>query len=270
MQKIIYKASKYVSLIILFIGSHYIYKLFQKIFNLTTLQTTISLTVFNFFFYYWITAILLEFLDKNCPELKKKYKYKELNSKYTFKQMSIQVLRNQLIQIFIVIFILSKSTSENFDSSGFGTLKSNIFFFIAIDIFFGGGHLILHFQTFYKPTHSLHHSTFSSQGVSAHFMTLIDFFFESMAVAFIMSISLFFGFSPISLISWSAVSSYQTVISHSGWNLPLNRDPIPHYLHHNYRKKVVNYGLGPIEQILGIWLEPKNENEKIELLKMMK
>ena len=207
-------------------------------------------------------AFIFEYMDNNCLNLKKKYKYKELKSKYTFKEMSIQVLKNQIIQVIFVILILSKSCSDNFDSSGFGTLKSNIFFFIAIDMFFGGGHYILHFQTFYKPTHSLHHQTFSSQGVSAHFMTFFDFTFESMAAAIIMCISLFFGFSPISLVSWSAVSSYQTVVDHSGWNLPLNKDPIHHYLHHNYRKKIINYGLGGIEQILGIWIEPENENEK--------
>eukprot|EP01080_Neovahlkampfia_damariscottae_P006719 gene6719-10884_t len=256
-------SSKNFSLLFLFVVSHYMYKTVQSAFNLSTVQTTIMMTVFNFFFYYWVMAIIFEVMDRNCGNLKKKYKYKEIRSKYTFTEMAIKVLTNQIIQVLVVVFILSKSCSENFDFSGWGTLKSNVFFFFVIDLFFGGGHYILHFPSLYKPIHSLHHATYSSQGVSAHFMTFVDFIFESMTAAILMSISLFFGFSPIALVSWSAVSSYQTVVDHSGWNLPLNKDPLHHYLHHNYRKKIVNFGLGPIEQILGIWSEPEGiEKEK--------
>jgi sterol desaturase/sphingolipid hydroxylase (fatty acid hydroxylase superfamily) len=242
--------------------SHFSYKLIQTTFQLSFFETTILLTVFNFFFFYWVTAIGFEILDQNFSNLKKKYKYKEINSKYSFKEMIPTILRNQFIQIFLVIWILSKTHSEDFNSSGVSTFISNVMFYFVIDLFFGGGHYILHFQTLYKPTHSLHHSTFSSQGVSAHFMTLIDFSFESMLASIIMCVGLYFGASPISLVSMAAVGSYQTIVDHSGWNLPLNKDPIHHYLHHNYRKKIVNYGLGPIEQLLGIWVEPNGLEEK--------
>jgi sterol desaturase/sphingolipid hydroxylase (fatty acid hydroxylase superfamily) len=201
-------------------------------------------------------------MDKNCFELKKKYKYKEINSKYSFHQMVPTILRNQLIQIVLVILVLSKTHSDDFDASGWGTFKSNVLFYIVIDLFFGGGHYLLHFKLFYKSTHALHHATFASQGVSAHFMTFIDFIFESMVAALFMCLTLSFGASPISLVSLAAIGSYQTIIGHSGWDLPFNRDPIEHYLHHNYLKKSVNFGLGPIEKILRVWYSPTEEEKK--------
>jgi sterol desaturase/sphingolipid hydroxylase (fatty acid hydroxylase superfamily) len=84
-----------------------------------------------------------------------------------------------------------------------------------------------------------------------------------------MCVGLYFGASPIRLVSMAAVGSYQTIVDHSGWNLPLNKDPIHHYLHHKYRKKTINNGLGPIEQLLEILVQKSNKTRATKQIKLI-
>ena len=116
--------------------------------------------------------------------------------------------------------------------------------FLVYDFFLFAGHFGMHrWKKFYKVVHKLHHTTFASVGGSAYYMTLPDFFFESMAPGVGMIALLVFpktpfyrGFSHTGYIIFNSIGAFHTVCTHSAWRLPFLPDPTCHFIHHNKQK----------------------------------
>jgi sterol desaturase/sphingolipid hydroxylase (fatty acid hydroxylase superfamily) len=82
-------------------------------------------------------------------------------------------------------------------------------------------------------------------GMTSHYMSLIDFFFEGTIEFLIMIILFSFGGSPISFICFACSHSVNTVIVHSGYKIKFLPNPEHHYLHHI--KYNINFGIGPFD-----------------------
>jgi sterol desaturase/sphingolipid hydroxylase (fatty acid hydroxylase superfamily) len=80
-------------------------------------------------------------------------------------------------------------------------------------------------------------------------MSLIDFLFEAVLefVVFVV-VLMSLGMSPMAFISFCSLGMFNTVVVHSGYDIPFLPDPYPHYLHHKTSK--VNFSIGLMDYIL--------------------
>ena len=101
----------------------------------------------------------------------------------------------------------------------------------------------------YIKSHQLHHLTYCSQGITAHYMHWIDFFLESTIEGITHVLCFPLGGSPIGFISFTCAGVFNGVVVHSGWNFKFLPDPVRHYFHHS--KFSVNYSIGPLDFLLG-------------------
>lgn len=226
-------------------STHFLFIFLREYFRLNNLTATLILSFFFHEFWYFFPAIIFELMDREIlvsKEFKGKYKLKEINSKYKFGEMVPTVLLNHVLQYIVFCILVVYNTRETTESWTH-TLMWSVIFFLVTDWTLFFGHYFMHLnETIYKFTHSLHHSTFGSQAVSAHFMTIIDFTLESV-VPMVVSILFFkYGASGVALLSFACAGALNTTVVHSGYELPFLSSPKQHYLHH--LKYNYNFSIG--------------------------
>jgi hypothetical protein len=229
-------------------GSHYLYLSLRDYFAWDNLKATLILTAVIYEFFYFFPSFLFQWMDTTSmitEDRRSQMKLKTIKSKYGFWEMFPIVIRNHVIQYFLfcvaVYYLYDPSVVAN--ESPISTFVMSVVSFVITDITLFAGHWFMHCNdAIYKYTHSLHHATFASQAISAHFMTVIDFAFESM-IPMIISIYLFrWGASTVSLIAFAAAGAWNTTVVHSGYDFAFLADPTLHYVHH--LKYFKNYSIG--------------------------
>jgi sterol desaturase/sphingolipid hydroxylase (fatty acid hydroxylase superfamily) len=87
----------------------------------------------------------------------------------------------------------------------------------------------------------------NSSGLSAHYMSFLDFVLENLGGYVTGMILLNYYQGPsLSFIMATVPSAFHTVCVHSGWKFWFLPDPTRHYIHHT--KQNCNYGLGPLDR----------------------
>lgn len=242
---------RYSSYVFIVVICHYFYHLFRYTFLLSDLMTTIILNIFLYEIFFWVPALIFEWMDRDgfSKELKKRFKLTEVESKVTFWDTVISSILNQICQ-HIVISFLMYLVLRKFDESFISTIFWIFVYYIIHDIVFYFGHLLMHkWKWLYQKVHKKHHQVFASIAASAHYMTWFDFFLESMCEAIFHVLCFPFGASPIAFISFSCAGVFNGVVVHSGYDIPYLPDPKRHYFHHTKYK--VNYSIGPLDRMLG-------------------
>lgn len=226
-------------------STHFLFIYLRDYIRLNHLSATIVFSFFFHEFWYFAPAIIFELMDREIlvsSEFKKTYKQKSINSKYSFGFMSLIVLRNHVIQYVVFCFLVIYNNNDTIEA-WYHTLGWSVIFFLVTDWTLFFGHYFMHLtEWIYKVTHSLHHNTFASQAVSAHFMTVIDFFLESMLPMIVSVLFFKYGASSIALLSFACAGALNTTVVHSGYEIPLFSSPKLHYLHH--LKYNFNFSIG--------------------------
>lgn len=249
---------RYSSYIFIVIVCHYFYHLIRYIFTFSDLMTSLILNILLYEFFFWVPALIFEWMDRGgiSKELKLKYKLPEIKTNVRFTDTVIVSILNQIGQ-HIVISILMYIALKKFDESFTSTLTWILVYYIIHDLIFYFGHLIMHkWAWLYQKVHKKHHLVFASIAASAHYMQWFDFFLESMSESICHVLCFPFGASPIAFISFSCAGVFNGVVVHSGYDFPFLPDPKRHYFHHTKFK--VNYSIGPLDKVLGTNYE---ENE---------
>ena len=124
----------------------------------------------------------------------------------------------------------------------------------------------------YRYAHKLHHLSYATVGLSAHYMSVIDFAFESVIPVVILMVLVipipplspyFYGFSHSGFVGFTAVGSFVSVMCHSGWKVSFCPSPWPHFIHHH--KQIFNYGSFVTDKIANTELLDLPEKEKAKL-----
>jgi hypothetical protein len=242
---------RYLSYLIISIGCHIGYHLIRSIFNTSHLYATLVLFNCMFEILYWVPVLIFEWMDRGgvSETFRKKYKLPHIESNVTFAAAVIGSLLNQAWQQ-IFLSVLIYCLLSQFNDSFWATLAWILVYYVIHDIIFYFGHVLMHkWKWLYMNAHKQHHTVYASLAASAHYMTWIDFFFESTLESIGQLLSFPLGGSPIAFISFTCVGVFNGVVVHSGYDLPLLPDPKRHYLHH--AKFIVNYSIGPMDTVFG-------------------
>ena len=119
------------------------------------------------------------------------------------------------------------------DTSLLATAISFVKVFAVYDILLYAGHVAMHAHApvyrMFRQSHQKHHSSWALSGISAYYMAPIDAFLEH----FIMHL-VFFVWDEIgpAFPAIFAVGVFNTICTHSGWDIDFLADPKQHWLHH--------------------------------------
>jgi len=194
--------------------------------------------------------------------------------KITYWQMLPNVVRNQCI--FLVVGIVNhkvfggrgwnRATQPYDDVSWANFLFEFVVMYITYELQFYGFHRLLHNMKFnfwgltktkynlYTKFHRLHHMTFASVGLSGLYMTGVDCFLTQ-TLPQVVGPTLI-NSHPMILWVGAFVGSFNAIHTHSCysfWGFPA---PHGHELHHS--RYTVNYGTGPLDELLGTILPEKD------------
>eukprot|EP01091_Cochliopodium_minus_P016680 TRINITY_DN631_c8_g1_i1.p1 TRINITY_DN631_c8_g1~~TRINITY_DN631_c8_g1_i1.p1 ORF type:complete len:270 (-),score=15.65 TRINITY_DN631_c8_g1_i1:37-846(-) len=201
---------------------------------------------------YHIAALFTYYLDRTTSkEFKQKFKLEEKRKEPTYSKMASLVLRNQTIQfIFFVLLFYKYGSNWKFDERRETFAWTMFSFFVNLiltDWTFFGLHLMMHKVNKIYPIHKLHHSTYGTSGISAHYMSFLDFVMEVSSPGIVMfwlllvpETEYFIGFSQGAFVILNCIAAFHTVFTHSGYHLPFLPDPVMHYIHHH--QQIFNYG----------------------------
>jgi sterol desaturase/sphingolipid hydroxylase (fatty acid hydroxylase superfamily) len=122
-----------------------------------------------------------------------------------------------------------------------------IYLFIADFEFFFSHRVMHHYARVYQAVHKYHHSTYGTTAISAIAMHPIDFFFEGALV--VLGPPLLCGVALQTGCAYGALASFNSTITHSGWDFPVLASPHSHFLHHS--KQHVNFGILVSDKVCG-------------------
>eukprot|EP01080_Neovahlkampfia_damariscottae_P003845 gene3845-7005_t len=246
---------------------HGLYHLTRFAFNFEHVTTTVLIYLINFELFYWVPAIIFEVMDRGgvSNEFKLKYKLKEIPTKITTLEMMVYSVLNHLLQHLFIISLIYLLLGS-FNDTSISTLFWLLVMYFVHDFIFFVGHFLMHKWTWlYKKIHKLHHLTYATRGISAHYMNFFDFVLESISeLSGAIIICFPFNGSPISFICFSTIAVFNGVVVHSGYDLPLLPSPKRHYIHHT--KFNCNYSIGPCDTLFSTNKEFEVD-EKIDQLK---
>ena len=196
---------------------------------------------------YWFWAILLHVLDTlvqsgTYPFLAR-FKLRPNAPEPSFRSLVPSCLLNQAQTVclagllFLIIFPQCLSAEPVTVWSTF--LWIAIYLAIA-DVEFAVSHRIMHSNpAVYRAIHKFHHLTFGTTAVSAIAMHPLDYLFEGTLVLLLPTVLCGVHFQTG--VAYGALASFNSIITHSGWDVPFFASPHPHYLHHS--KQNVNFGI---------------------------
>jgi sterol desaturase/sphingolipid hydroxylase (fatty acid hydroxylase superfamily) len=227
---------------------HHFYIYFKQKTQLSSPSSFILVYLLTYETIFWTFSIFFEFLDRTWKDHPNKIKSKTI-MKHSFVTMFPQVLLNHILQGSIWFFCATQTEmKEDFRINLFETFFWFLMIYIVFDAIFYAGHYAMHHVKFMKPFHMIHHETFSTSGISGHYMSVVNFFFDSIAPGIVIILLMFpLGCTPMGFISFAAYGIFNTVVVHSGWNFKYMPDPLPHFYHHT--KYNVNYSAGIFDKI---------------------
>jgi sterol desaturase/sphingolipid hydroxylase (fatty acid hydroxylase superfamily) len=121
-------------------------------------------------------------------------------------------------------------------------------YLIIGDIEFFLAHRWMHsYPNVYQAIHKFHHSTYGTSAVSAIAMHPLDYMFEGTLILLLPC--LLCGVDVQTGCAFGALASFNSIITHSGWDIPVLASPHCHFLHHS--KQNVNFGILATDLLAG-------------------
>lgn len=240
---------RYLIHILLFLIIQFTYLPFKEYFSYTHVQTSI---IFYLVFYLGVEVIFMiifEVLDQT-PVLKEKYKKHQEETKVGKFEILKVLIFNELVQFAVFCLLMKKfCTEENYNTNIFYSLFWQIIINLGNDFISYIGHIWMHQTENFKKIHDLHHQTLATSGFTSHYMSLPDFFLESIILIIYMALLMPFGCSPIPILQFSSFGIFNTVVVHSGYDISFFPSPESHWNHHKYYK--INYSFGITDHLFG-------------------
>ena len=178
-----------------------------------------------------------------------------------------QALINQLISLICFIIYFTNYFSLNYIPRGYKRISANLIeisielglYYLIYDFVFYYLHLLLHTPNFYF-IHKKHHSTFGTIGISNYYMSTLDFILE-VIIPFILG-PFIINCHAITFIIFLVISNLNSIIVHSGYQIPFLPQPDIHFIHHDQYNK--NYSLHFPDRIHNtLDIEMRNYSKKI-------
>jgi sterol desaturase/sphingolipid hydroxylase (fatty acid hydroxylase superfamily) len=216
--------------------------------------------IYDFFYYYclfnftyYVSNLVLFVLDvTGLLSGQKLQPYDRSNIIQTYKKCLPVALLNTFIYNIPGIFtMLPMINWYGFKFSWAKTLFDLAMAYLLMDILYWATHRLLHTKYFYNRYHKFHHEIISPVGISATYLTLLDFYSNIFSIYFPL-IMLSSDATTTSL--WMIISTLNTIfIGHCGYG-PIASFHDNHHLHFN-----CNYGVGIwADKLCGtVWKEPK-------------
>jgi sterol desaturase/sphingolipid hydroxylase (fatty acid hydroxylase superfamily) len=199
------------------------------------INTLINYFCFNLTFY--LSNLLLFIID--FYQLFTKYKIQQIEySKImnTYKKVLPTVLKNTLIYTLPIIGLFTYYESNYIGE--FDIYKSGVHILVCrvlSEILFYVFHRVLHLDIFYRRYHKKHHEITAPVGLSAVYMTVVDFYFGNIVPLYLPLIMV--GVNPWVIKVWIVLITLNTVIfAHSGFKFFADNHD---YHHKNFNK---NFG----------------------------
>eukprot|EP01080_Neovahlkampfia_damariscottae_P004487 gene4487-7868_t len=195
---------------------------------------------------FWTTSVVFHFMDKYMKNHPNKIQSKN-ETNLDILDAIPTILLNHFVQFFVWSFMFQVSLRNDYSDSLILTFIWFLAIYVAFAAVFYFGHYAEHKLQFLKTTHVLHHETFATKAFTGHYMTLIDFFFQSIFGGCAGIALCFLGCSPMAVLAFVSYGIFNTVVTHSGWDFEYLPDPKIHMAHHS--KYFVNYGCGIFDEI---------------------
>jgi sterol desaturase/sphingolipid hydroxylase (fatty acid hydroxylase superfamily) len=201
--------------------------------------------LYDFFSYYFLVNIVyyssnlfLFVLDMSGLLQDQKlqtYDYDEIIKTYK-KCLPVALINTFIYNIPAVLLLVPSVNWYGFSFSWFKTLFDLVSAYLLMDILYFLTHRLLHTKYFYSKYHKFHHEIIMPVGISATYLTLLDYYSNIFSIYFPLFI---LSADSFTTKLWIVISTLNTVfIGHCGYS-PMANFHDNHHLHFNY-----NYGVG--------------------------
>ena len=191
---------------------------------------------------YWASSIFFLFFNYYCQS-HSVVKYVHLEEKRYIpdiknivKAIKLSII-NQIVSVPIIFFIIDKCYHHNHNDNNTSIFHFLVFLFLA-DQWFYWIHRLCHYNKFiFKYIHSVHHNWVHPISVSTLYVHPIEHIIINLGSFLIGPI--LFPTSPFFLYIWTAVSTLNSVLAHSGTKIIF--DDSTHDIHHRFL--IHNFGV---------------------------